>query len=77
MGFVNWTLLFLGADISSCRVLSFGKPVNAVIFNDVYHVHISSNGVNELSDSDGSGISVPRNSDVQEVFVDRIGPSGN
>ena len=53
LGFVGGSFLLLRADVSRRRVLALRQTVDAVVLDDVDHVHVAANGVNELSDTDG------------------------
>src|ERR1700733_10771681 len=61
---VRIAALTLGADIGGRRELAFGDPVDTVIFDDVEHPNVASNGVAHMAEPDGKRIAVARDSNV-------------
>jgi hypothetical protein len=50
---ISLAALRLGADIGGSRKLTLGQAVDAVVFDQVEHVHVAANDVNQLTDADG------------------------
>src|ERR1700761_8984807 len=50
--------LALGAPVRGRRELAFGQPVNAVVLDDIDHVHTPAQRVRELAEPDRGGIPV-------------------
>ena len=77
MGFVGSALLLFGANVGGGGVLAFGEPVDTVVFDDVDHVHVATDGVDELADTDGRRVAVTGHTKVQQVLVDGVGTGGD
>ena len=55
------------------RELALCKTVCAVVFNNVGHVEPATDGVTELAQADGCGISVSGNADINQIVVGQVG----
>ena len=49
--------------------LALGQAIDAVVFDDVGHVHATPHGMRELADADGGRVAVTRNPQVDEVAI--------
>ena len=66
-----------GAEICGGRELALGKPVDAVVFNDVDHGQIAAHEVNELSHADGGGVAVAGDANGGHGVVGQDGAGGD
>lgn len=67
--FVQNTGFQFGTEIGGSGELTFGQTVDAVVFDDVYHRHIASDQVAELTKTDRCGVAVAGDTDQPKVFV--------
>jgi hypothetical protein len=74
---VGLAALALGPHVGRGGELPLGEAVDAVVLDDVQHVQVAADGVNELSDADRERVAVARDADVGERAVGGVGAGGD
>ncbi len=69
---VDRAALRLRAAVGCRGELSLGEPVDAVVFDDVGHVHAAAHDVRELPDADRGRVAVARYAEVDQVAVGEV-----
>ena len=70
---VGHALLADRALVGGGRELALGQAVDAVVHDDVGHVHAAAHDVGELAESDRGRIAVARHAHVDQVLVGEVG----
>ena len=65
--------LRLRAGVGGGGELALGQAVNAVVLDDIDHIHAAADGVGELAEADRGGIAVAGDAEIDEVAVGEIG----
>ena len=66
-----------GSHIGRRGELPLGEAVHAVVLDEVEHVEVAANGVAELAEADGQGVSIARHPNVDHLPVGRVRAGGN
>ena len=66
-------LLRLDALVGGGGELALGEAVDAVVLEDVGHVHAAAHDVGELAEADRGGVAVAGDADVDELAVGEVG----
>ena len=56
------------------RELALGQAVDAVVLDDIDHVHAAAHGMRELADADRGEIAVARHAKIDQIAVREVGP---
>ena len=70
---VGLALLAERPGIGRCRELALGQAVDAVVLEHVEHVHVTADGVAQLTEADRKRVAVARDADVDQVAIGRVG----
>src|SRR5207237_5028881 len=65
-------LLRLAALVGGRRELALGEAVDAVVLEDVGHVHAAAHDVSELAEADRGGVAVAGDAEVDQVPVGEV-----
>src|SRR4051812_12561844 len=69
---VGQALLRLRAFVGGRGELALGEAVDAVVLEDVGHVHAAAHDVGELAEADGGGVAVAGDAEVDQVPVGEV-----
>ena len=58
--------------VGGCRELAFGEAVDAIILDDIDHVHAAAQRVRELPEPDRGGITVAGHTEIDEIAVGQV-----
>lgn len=70
---IHYAALRLGSGVRGGGELALGQSVHAVVLHHVKHVYTTAQGVRELAEADGGGVTVAGNAEIQQVAVGEIG----
>ena len=66
-----------GPNVGRRRELPLGQAVNAVVFDDVQHIHVAADGMAQVAEADGERIAVAGDTDVSEFAVGGVSSGGD
>ena len=74
---IDVALLGLRSDVRRRRKLALGESVDAVVLDQIEHVHVAPDRVHHLSQADGQRVAVAGNAHIGEIAIRGVGAARN